>query len=281
MKKLVLLLVCLVLVSLSSCTKDESMNVDNMESTTTLDYEELSTLHSSVLNCVAEILKEQKINPSQLTSSQRYAVTQSAVLLGTQRYISQREGRNLTATEQATLQKEVSNYWNDTSNKALMRKFAYSSSPISPTTGSPELKTLYQNFRIKPAVQNYLNSMFAYMELPNYTNYLDQLAMEVRSKSGLPEEDITSLLNTIAIAKDSYNYWTKNTPSTRISNTAKHIIASDAAGAVRGIWKGIGKSLGKLIFGPGGAVLTIAGSVVVNAAACSVECALVEGIIRI
>lgn len=281
MKKVVFLLSCLVLLFFNSCSNDEFIEVNKTKTETDLSFEEISTLHSSVLTCAEEILKEQKIELSQITSSQRYAVTQNAVLKGTQKYISQKEGRALTATEQATLQKEVSNYWNDTNNKTLMKKFAHSSSPISPTTGSAELRSLYQNFKIKPAVQGYLNSMFANIELPNYTNYLDQLAMEVRSKSGLPEEEMTSLLNTIAVTKDSYNYWTKNTPYTRISNTAKVVIIGDAIGAVRGIWKGIGRSIGRLIFGPGGAVLTIAGSIVVNAAAGSVDAAIAEGIMRI
>lgn len=281
MKKVIFLLSCLVLVFFNSCSNDEFIDVNKTEIETDLSFEEISTLHSSVLVCAEEILKEQKIEPSQMTSSQRYAVTQNAVLKGTQKYISQKEGRTLTATEQATLQKEVSNYWNDTNNKALMKKFAHSSSPISPTTGSPELKTLYQNFRIKPAVQGYLNSMFANIGLPDYANYLDLLAMEVKSKSGLPQEEMMSLLNTIAVTKDSYNYWTKNTPYTRISNTAKAVIIGDAIGAVRGIWKGIGKSIGSLIFGPGGTVLTIAGSVIVNAAVGSVDAAIAEGLMRI
>ncbi|GEM_PF-5025651 len=88
-------------------------------------------------------------------------------------------------------------------------------------------------------------------------------------------------MNVITVTKDSYIYWTKNTAMTRLSKTAKGIIYSDAIGAVRGIWKGIGKSIGNLIFGPGGAVLTITGSVVTNAAIASVDAAIVEGLLRI
>ena len=281
MKKVIFLLFCLVLVFFNSCSNDEFIDANKTEVETDLSFEEVSTLHSSVLDCAEEILKEQKIEPSQMTSSQRYVVTQDAVLRGTQRYISQKEGRTLTAAEEATLQKEVSDYWNDTNNRALMKKFAYSSSPISPTTGSPELRVLYQNFKIKPVAQGYLNPMFANIGSPNYTNYLDQLTMKVRSEPGLTQEDKTSLLNTIAVTKDSYNYWTKKAPYTRMSAMVKAIIICDAVGAVKGIWKGVGRSIGNLIFGPGGAVLTITGSVIVNAAVSSVEGALTEGLMEL
>lgn len=68
---------------------------------------------------------------------------------------------------------------------------------------------------------------------------------------------------------------------TRLSRTAKGIILSDALGGVRGFFTGLGRSAGSLVFGPGGMVLTITGSVITNAAAASVEAALIEGLLRL
>ena len=68
---------------------------------------------------------------------------------------------------------------------------------------------------------------------------------------------------------------------TRLSRTAKSIIISDAVGGVWGFFKGLGRSAGSLIFGPGGAVLTITGSVIVGAAESSVGAAITEGLLRI
>lgn len=250
MKKFAFLLVSLALVTLNSCTKDEFFDVDNTVTTVLLNHEELPALHSTVLDCDAEILKEQHFDFDQLTSSQRYVVTQEAVLLGTQKYISQKEGKTLTTTEQNTLKKEVSNYWNDSNNKTLMKRFPQSSNPIKPTTGNSELNFPYKHFTIKPEVQTYLNRMLGNIDSPDYENYLDQLYMEVWSRSGLPKEERTSLTNAITVTKDSYIYWPPNTPMARLSSTAKCIIYSDAIGAVSGIRKGIGRAIANLAFGP-------------------------------
>lgn len=91
MKKVIFLFSCLVLVFFNSCSNDEFIDTNKTEIETDMSFEEISTLHSSVLDCAEEILKEQKNELSQMTSSQRYAVTQDAVLRGTQRYISQKK----------------------------------------------------------------------------------------------------------------------------------------------------------------------------------------------
>ncbi|GEM_PF-6658498 len=65
MKKFAFLLASLALVTLNSCTKDEFIDVDNTVATVLLNCEELSALHSTVLDCAAEILKEQHFDSNQ------------------------------------------------------------------------------------------------------------------------------------------------------------------------------------------------------------------------
>ncbi len=284
MKKIVYLFVCLGVILFSACADDVPTSVkDNSNIRIELsEYEDASALHSIVLDCAAEIVKEQNIDLDQLTQPQVYTVTQDAVLRGVQKYISQREGRSLTSTEQNTLKAEVSNYWNDSSSRALMKKIAQSSTPINPNTGNADLNTLYTRCKIKPEAQKYLNKMFGNMDLPNYESYLDGLVMDVWSTaSGLSSDEKLSLINVITVTKDSYQYWNRNVPMTRLSRTAKSIIISDAVGGVWGFFRGLGRSAGSLIFGPGGAVLTITGSVIVGAAESSVGAAITEGLLRI
>ncbi|WP_294619523.1 hypothetical protein [uncultured Bacteroides sp.] len=89
-------------------------------------------------------------------------------------------------------------------------------------------------------------------------------------------------MNVIAVTKDSYKYWSSgNYVMTRLSAEAKGVIYSDALGAVYGIFRGFGRAAGSLVFGPGGPVLTVAGSIIVSAARSSIDAAIVAGLIRI
>lgn len=283
MKK-IYLLACLGIILFNACANDEPISMENnsnpeIELST---YEDASALHSIVLDCAAEIVKEQNIPVEQLTQAQIYSVTQDAVLRGTQKYIARREGRNLSPTEQNTLRAEINNYWSDTNNRTIAKKISQSSTPISPNTGNADLNTIYRNYKIKPEVQKYLNKMLGNIDASGYENYLDRLAMDVWSTaSGLSNDEKLSLINVITVTKDSYKYWNQKTPMTRLSRTAKGIILSDALGGVRGFFTGLGRSAGSLVFGPGGMVLTITGSVITNAAAASVEAALIEGLLRL
>lgn len=269
----------------TSCSHDVPLNSDNKETTVITpinEVENVASLHSMTLDCVSEVIKEQGLIGKDLTSAQLYAVTESAVLKGVQKYISQKEGRTLTSTEESTLKKEVQNYWNDSRNRTLFKKISQGDgiSSTIPTTGTPDLNQLYRNMNISSEAQKYFNKMFSNMNSSNYENILDQLYMEVWSKGNLSETEKKGVMNVIVVTKDSYKYW-NNQPMTRISSEAKGVIMSDAAGAIRGLWIGIGRSAGSLIFGPGGAVLTLTGSVIVQAAAASVEAGVIAGLIRI
>lgn len=279
MKKFVLLLACWGIGLFSSCSKDNSINFDCAEIATEVNSEELASVHSIILDCAKEIIKGQNLIAGELTEAQLYAVTESAVLNGVQKYVSQKENKVLTSTEQNTLKKEVNNYWYDSGNRTLMKKLSQSSTPISPTIGCPELNALYKNFNIEPAAQTYFNRMFGNIDSPYYESILDQLYMEVWSKGvEFSYEEKQNMMTVIAVTKDSYKYWNSNHfATTRLSDTAKSIILSDAVGALRGLWKGIGRSIGSLVFGPGGAVLTVGGSVLVNAATASVEAGIIAG----
>lgn len=284
MKKIIYLFACLGVVLFNACANDEpiSMESNSNPEIELSTYEDASALHSIVLDCAAEIVKEQNLPVEQLTQAQIYSVTQDAVLRGTQKYIAQREGRSLSATEQNTLKAEVGNYWSDTNNRTMIKKLSQSSTPINPNTGNADLNTIYKNYNIKPEAQKYLNKMLGNMDASNYEKYLDELAMDVWSTaSGLSNDEKLSLINVITVTKDSYKYWNQKTPMTRLSRTAKGIILSDAIGGIRGFFRGLGRSAGSLVFGPGGMVLTITGSIITNAAASSVEAAIIEGLLRI
>lgn len=191
MKK-IYLLACLGIILFNACANDEPISMENnsnpeIELST---YEDASALHSIVLDCAAEIVKEQNIPVEQLTQAQIYSVTQDAVLRGTQKYIARREGRNLSPTEQNTLRAEINNYWSDTNNRTIAKKISQSSTPISPNTGNADLNTIYRNYKIKPEVQKYLNKMLGNIDASGYENYLDRLAMDVWSTaSGLSNDE--------------------------------------------------------------------------------------------
>lgn len=279
MKKFILLLVCLGMGILSSCSKDDLPCGETSKAIPEVYSDDLASVHSMVLNCAKEIIVENNLVANDLTEAQLYAVTESAVLRGVQNYVAKKEGRNLTSTEQNTLKKEVNVYWYDNTNRSLMKKFSQSSSPISPTTGNTDLKALYKNFEIEPEAQVYFNKMLANIDSPNCEMILDQLYMDVWSNGiEFTNEEKQGIMNVIAVTKDSYKYWNNHFGIPKLSNTAKGIILSDASGALRGLWKGIGRSLGSLVFGPGDAVLTVGGSVLVNAAAASVEAGIIAGL---
>lgn len=283
MKKFIYLFACLGIILFNACANDEPISMEsNLNPEIELNaYEDASALHSIVLDCAAEIVKEQNLPVEQLTQAQIYSVTQDAVLRGTQKYIAQREGRSLSATEQNTLKAEVSNYWND-NNRTLIKKLSQSSTPINPNTGNADLNTIYRNYNINSEAQKYLNKMLGNMDASGYENYLDGLVAEVWSTaSGLSNDEKLSLINVITVTKDSYKYWSQKAPMTRLSRTAKGIILSDAIGGIRGFFRGLGRSAGSLVFGPGGMVLTITGSVITNAAASSVESAIIAGLLII
>lgn len=269
----------------TSCSQDAPLSFDNTEISVAScpdEINDLASLHSITLDCVKEVMKDQELTKGDLTNTQLYAVTESAVLKGVQKYIAQKEGRTLTSTEENTLKQEVSSCWNDSRNRTLMKKLSQSDAidKINPITGSTDLNTLYKNLNISTEAQRYFNKMFGNMNSANYESILDQLYMEVWSQSAFSDKEKQGVMNVIAVTKDSYKYWTTNySPMTRLSGTAKGIIASDAYGALRGLWAGLGRSVGSLIFGPGGAVLTIGGSVIANAAVYSVEAGIIAGAI--
>ena len=283
MKRVIYPFIFLCVILFNACTNKDSLSLQDSTSTKMelIECRSAAELHSIVLECAAEIVNEQNIQLDQLTPDLAFAVTQDAVLRGTQKYISQKEGSNLTSTEQNTLRAEVSNYWYDSSNRNLMKRFSLGPTP-NPNTGNVNLNLLYENYNIRPEVQIYFNKMLGNIDSSNYEVYLDNLVMEVWSRGvELSTDEKLSLIDVINVTKDSYRYWSANTPMTRMSRTAKGLILADAIGGVRGFFRGLGRSAGSLVFGPGGAVLTITGSVITNAASSSVEAAIAEGLLRI
>ena len=289
MKKLLkntttLIPILLILLSFSSCSQDDILLINKTDTLPEVIaiLEDHATLHSITLECAEDLVDETTLTRSSPSSISLYTATESAVLKGVQKYISQKEGRMLTSIEESTLRNEVRVYWNNSRNRTLIKNISKSSaiSIIKPTTGSPDLNQLYRNYNISSAAQKYLNRLYGNVNSSNYLSILNQLYSEVWSTSTLSSIEKEGVLNAIAVTKDSYIYWSKH-PMARVSTEVKGIIVADGIGALHGIWKGLGRSVGNLVFGPGGAVLTIGGSVVVSSAIASIEAGIGAGIIRI
>ena len=256
-----------------SCSQDDSELIVDKE---TFEIPEdvlvsnayVGSLHSDALDRAGEIIKEKNWNSSSLTSAQLAYVSETAVINAVQDYISEKEGRTLTSTEKSTLQKEVNLLLSDQRALSLFDDISNYSS-IIPVSGTPDLNTLYSQYNISASSQRYLNMMFNAIDTRSndYDSYLDELFLNVWSSS-LSSSERDGILAVISVMKDSYNYWDVRTR--RMNAYLRTCLISDGCGAVRGLWKGIGASAGSLIFGPGGAVLTITGSVIVNAATSSI-----------
>lgn len=267
----------------TSCSTDE-VSVITQDTRNNLRIEEMygfiGKMHSASLNDFKEILADARTSSSKdLTEAEINQIASTSIRGIVKKQIEMKQGRALTSTETQTLNSVLD--YHERNFSARIKKMSQSdlSNPAS-------FRDLYALIHVSTNAQQCLNTIFAAIETGNKSNVdrvLQTSLNQVRSGSYSNKEK-EYLMSVINITQDSANYWDKGFtgPQTRgfWSRMIKSVVAGDAIGAAFGFVKGIyaGSTTG-LIFGPGGTVLTIAGSVLVSAVEGSVSSAIAAGII--
>lgn len=267
----------------ASCSTDEAsvitQDTENASKTEN-PYSFVGEIHSASLNDFRELLTvARNSSPTELTEVEINQIASMSTRDIVKAQIEKKQGRPLTSTETQTLNSALNYHERNFSAGIKKMSQANLSNPTS-------LNDLYAQVQVSASAQQCLNTMFAAIETGNKSNIdniLQTLLYQVHSGTYSNKEK-EYLMAVINVTQDSANYWDTGFggPQTRgfWNRMIKSVVAGDAIGAAFGFVKGIyaGSTTG-LIFGPGGTVLTIAGSVLISAVEGSVSAAIAEGII--
>ncbi len=261
MRKMNILMGCILLVVMTfwSCNNEDEMmsQNENFEN----PYNIFGEWHNEGLDFIEKQLNQTRSIYESVPQNKIVAVTNQCSIYLINK-IEQTENRKLTATEINTLNTSIEK------TKDYLLKL----DSIYLDDQNKIISEIYKDFKIKPFIQTYLNKIIAIVnnsdDKETVNAALSNLENKIVPGPLFSPSDIEYLFSVISIARSSYNYWYErlnNEPQTRFSyrNFLKRICIADVGGAIAGGIQGAwGGGATGLVFGPGGLVLTIAGSAV-------------------
>lgn len=249
-----------------SCSQEEVLNTAPDEQEFVNPYESMAKWHSIGLDNLRERLSRTRTAENLTTVQQKRMVKESCIsTIDSQVQFTQ--GRPITMTEINTVETAINRV---EQYEAYIENLQFAK--IDTLYGEANLNEYYGKLGVSQAARVMINKVLVAVESPdpvyvnNYISYWERYFAKLKF---LPAGEREYILAVLSVSKDSYNYWYEiNLVPPVQTRGFKHylhsIVKSDIGGAIAGLVGGIvsGSSATGLIFGPGGLVLTIAGSAV-------------------